>query len=450
MVEHWLPKPRVAGSSPVYRSMTPVLLILFLVGYVLIATEHLTRVNKSAVAMFLAVLGWIVIGADGFKNNMPFICNVAFFMLATMSIVEVLNANGCFDFLTTWMRQRSGRAALWSFVGFTFLLSANLDNLTTTIIMLYVMRKIVASRQQRMYIGSAIVIAANCGGCFTVIGDSTSLMLWSKHAVTPTNYAFALAIPALVATAIPTYLISLKLPHSLELVSLRSSFRGDDNVLGRWQRIMMFVVGVCGLWFIPTFHRLTDLPPFLGAFCVLAVFWVINEIINLRRMQCDLPEQRLLPRSLQYENMQIVLFFIGVALAVSVLEQSGVLADAAQWLDEYVHNVYAVSLALGLISAFMDNIALVMSTISMYPVVDAAAASTRYLEGFTVDGMYWNLVAYGASVGGCLLPIGTVAGYALMRHEEVSVWWWFRMISGKVLVGWLAGLVVYGIIEYFS
>lgn len=393
--------------------------------------------------MFLAVLGWIVIGSDGFDDHIPFIANVSLFMLATMSIVDVLNANGCFDFLVNWMRIRNARSMLWTIVGFTFALSANLDNLTTTVMMLYVMHKIVDNQRQRMYIGAAIVIAANCGGCFTVIGDSTSLMLWAKHAVTPTTYAAALVLPSLLAAVIPTFLISRKLPDTLDIVPRRTVFRGDDDALPLWQRILMFLVGIGGLWFIPTFHRLTDLPPFLGALCVLAVFWVLNEVINFRRIQSDMPQQRLLPRSLQYESVQVILFFIGVSLAVGVLEESGVLAVAANWLDNYVHNVYLVSVVMGLLSAVMDNIALVMSTISMYPVYDTVADAANYTAGFMLDGTYWHLIAYSAGVGGCLLPIGTAAGYALMKSEGVDVWWWIKMISGKVLCGWLAGLGLY-------
>ena len=428
--------------------MTTILLILFLVGYVLIATEHLTKVNKSAVAMFLAALGWIVIGSEGFENHVPFIANVALFMLATMSIVDVLNSNGCFDFLVSWMRIRNGHALLWSISLFTFVLSANLDNLTTTVMMLYVMHKIVANQTQRMYLGAAIVIAANCGGGFTVIGDATTIMLWTKHAVTPTAFAAALAVPSLVAAAIPIALIGFSMPERLELVTQRYAYRGDDYALPLWQRVLMFIVGIGGLWFIPTFHRLTGLPPFLGALCVLALFWVFNEIINLRRIQNEMPEQRLLPRSLQYESVQVILFFIGVSLAVGVLQESGVLAVAAQWLDNYVHNVYVVSLAMGLLSAVMDNVALVMSTISMYPVVDSVAANASYVSEFMVDGAYWNLVAYSASVGGCLLPIGTAAGCAFMKSDDVSVLWWVRRISLKVMIGWLAGLGVFWIFEY--
>ncbi len=467
--------------------MTTALLSLLLLGYLLFTTEHITKINKSAVAMFLGVVGWIMFMCGGgeyvmklypreymdylggrpssmllsksflaeqvFVDYVAYICGIVLFLLATMAIIQVLYVNGCFDFLRPWLRTRSSKRMLWSLVGVTFLLSANLDNLTSTVMMLVLMHHMVASSRERMYLGAAIVLAANCGGCFTVIGDVSSLMLWSKGAVTPSNFSGALVLPALVATVVPTYLISRKLPETISLVSERIHFRGDDSALPLWQRILMFFVGIGGLWFIPTFHNLTQLPPFVGALCVLGLFWVVNEVINRRSIKSNLPFSSSYPRELQYESLQTILFFIGICLCVGLLTETGLLHTAAEWCDHKIHNIYIIGVLLGALSALLDNVALVLSSISMYEVVEQGNLLHRidpeYANSFALNGQYWHLVAYCGSVGGCLLSIGSTSGFALMKSEDVGFWWYVRHISGKVLMGWLLGLGTYFLVDYF-
>ncbi len=429
--------------------MHVAIVILMLVGYVLICAEHFTRINKATVAMFVGVVGWILIRDHMFFNHMVEICSIVMYLLATMAIVEVLNNNDCFDFITDWSRARNSHRVLWSLVFFTFVLSANLDNLTTCVMMLMILKKLVANYKQRMYIGAAIVVAANCGGCFTVIGDPTSLIMWTRGAVTATNFSGALILPALVATVIPVALIGRKLPESLDIVRPGIVFRGDDSSLPAWQRMMMLIIGIGGLWFIPTFHRITNLPPFLGALCVLGVLWVVNEIVNRRAIMSEQPLTITGSRSLQYQVMQIIMFFVGIGLCVGVLIEIGAMAKVAQWADHYIHNIYIMSLATGLISAMMDNISLVLTGISIYSVVPDMPGLTEYARSFTQNGQYWHLIALSGCVGGCLLPIGNTSGYALMKSEDVSFMWYVRHISGKVLFGWLAALGTYFLVDYF-
>lgn len=465
--------------------MTTIIVAILLIGYLAIATEHITRINKAAVAMFLGVTGWILYMVDGseyisrfyaadyqafldgtvstaatvksYIANQVFLLHVAnisqivLYLLATMAIVEVLNSNGCFDFITDWIRTRNGKRLLWYLVLITFFLSANLDNLTTTVMMLMIMRKIVSEKKYRMYLGSAIVIAANCGGCVTVIGDINSLMLWVKEAVTPGSYSTALFLPSLVAMVIPSYLISRKIPEHIDVELPRIIYRGDDSVLSYWQRGLMLFVGIGGLWFIPTFHSITKLPPFVGALCVLAVFWVVNELMNSSLIKSNQPVSRTFPRTLQYENLQTILYFIGISLAVGAIKETGAFAVAAEWINIHVHNIYVVGVVFGFISAILDNIAIVLSSISMYDVIASAdlmpGMNWTYVSYFMQNGEYWKLIAFCGAVGGCLLPIGSIAGYALMKSEKVLIWWYFRMISGKVLAGWIAGLLVYFIVN---
>ena len=301
--------------------MTLIIVTMLILSYLLIATGHLTGVNKAAIAMFLGTVGWVVYvswgldfvmdrhpddymewlaGAQGTSETVKlFIYNNVFltyvgkaaaivmFLLATMSIVELLNNNGCFDFIKEWIRTRNSKRLLWTITLATFILSANLDNLTTTMTMLVIMHIILQNSRQRMYVGSAIVLAANCGGCFTVIGDPTGLILWGDGAVTASHFSAFLALPALLAWVVPTILINRELPDRLDTAWSPSPYRGDDTRLNRWQRVVMLIVGIGGLWFIPTFHNITKLAPFLGALCVLSVLWVVNEAFNRKLMAAD-------------------------------------------------------------------------------------------------------------------------------------------------------------------
>ncbi|MBR5395064.1 MAG: sodium:proton antiporter [Bacteroidaceae bacterium] len=463
--------------------MTIAIVILMLLGYVLICTEHMTRINKATVALFCGVWGWVLYVCVGpyyietlhdsgfheflgskdysiqavneyirqnvFASHIAQLTSIVMYLLATMAIVEVLENNGCFDLVAKICRSRSSWVTIWMLALCSFLLSANLDNLTSAVVMLMVMNRLVVNHRQRMLLGAIIVIATNCGGCFTVIGDVTSLLVWTRGAVTPTNYTAALVLPALFATAIPTYLIGRKLPSHLDLKRSSVMFRGYDADIKLWQQLLMFFLGMAGLWFVPTFYRLTNLPPFLGALCVLGVLWVVNEVINRKRILSDQPITTRTNRSLQYEVIQMIMFFLGVGLSVDILIEVGAMDSVANWCDQYIHNIYALSLALGAVSAAMDNIALVMSGISIYPVLDNVGAMTDYMQSFVQNGQYWHLITLSGCVGGCLLPIGNTAGYALMKAEDVSIWWYFKHITVKVLFGWFCALIIYFLVDYF-
>lgn len=467
--------------------MTFIIVTILLLGYIAIATEHITRINKAATAMFLGVVGWILYMVEGssyvdlfyhadyqaflngaastattvktfianhiFLRHIAEISQIVLFLLATMAIVDVLNANGCFDFIYECCRTKNSRKLIWYLAAASFIISANLDNLTTTVMMLAIMRKIVIETRFRMIYGSVIVLAANCGGCFTVIGDINSLVLWTKGAVTPTDFSFSLMLPALVAMIIPTYLISRTLPEHINIDSLRTVYRGDDSFLSRWQRILMLFIGIGGLWFIPTFHNITKLPPFVGALCVLAIFWVVNEFCNSSLVNASFMGGRTVPRSLQYDNLQTILYFIGLGLAAGAIYETGAFRYAAFWLDHHIHNIYIVSGILGAASGILDNVALVLSSISMYDILTpeqvAASADPAYASLFEQNGAYWQLISFCGGVGGCLLPIGSIAGYALMKNEHVSIWWYFRMMTGKVLLGWIVGLGIFFLMNVY-
>ena len=441
--------------------MTIAIITLMLLAYLLIASEHVNHINKATTAMFAGVVGWILyiiyVGPDKgyiaetvFVRHSAYFCSVVLYLLSTMAIVEVLSLNGCFDFITTFLRTRSMRRFLWGTVAITAFLSANLDNLTTTVLMLIIMRRLLSNRRQRLYVGAAIVIAACCGGSFTVIGDVTTLMIWTKGAVTATAFAKAMVLPALVATVIPVLLISYDLPDTLDINRRHVVFRGDDSPMPLWQRIVMLFLGIGGLWFVPTFHRITLLPPFLGSLCVLGVVWVLNEVFNRHSIRSDQPI--LLPgsdRRLQYEVLQVIMFFIGVALSVSVLVEIGAMSSVGRWIDTNIHDIYVFSVFMGVLSAVLDNVCLVFSAVSIYDVLPDSDTLSLYQRFFTQNGQYWHLVILSACVGGCLLPIGSTAGYALLKSEDMGLWWYFRHISGKVLLGWIAALIAYFGVDFF-
>ncbi len=447
--------------------MTAIIVTMLILAYLLIATGHMTGVNKAAIAMFLGTIGWVVYVcwgqdfimsqhpaeyAEWLSDSVPDSDNVKFFiydhvflkyvgeaaaivlfLLATMSIVELLSNNGCFDFITEWIRTRNSKRLLWTITLATFVLSANLDNLTTTTMMLVIMHRILQNSRQRMYVGSAILIAACCGGCFTVIGDPIGLILWGDNAVTASRFSAYLGLPAVLAWVIPTILINRELPDRLDTAWNPSPYRGDDTRLNRWQRVVMLIVGIGGLWFIPTFHNITKLAPFLGALCVLSVLWVVNEAFNRKLISSGQMTQQRIPMSLQYGSLQQMLFVTGIMLGMGVVAETGVWSDVAAWLDTYIHDIWLLGVLAGLLSSVIDTFTIAISNISLYQVGVGDVAT---------NGAYWKVIAYSTAVGGCLLSVGSVSGLALMRAERVSLGWYIKHLTPKVLLGWIVGMIV--------
>lgn len=460
--------------------MTLVIVSILIIGYVLISTGWITNVNRAAVAVFMGTVGWVLYicyGTDFVLAQHPreysdflmgvapnpenvkhFIsqnifldyvgrgAEIALFLLATMSIVEILNNNGCFDFLTELLYTRSSKKMLWLISIVTFVISANLDNLTTTTMMLVIIHKILANRRQRMLYGSAVIIAANCGGALTVIGDPTGLVLWNIGAVDASDFSMYLALPCLVSMALPVWWLGRQLPERVETQGFAIPYRGDDTNLNRWQRMLMLFLGIGGLWFIPTFHNITKLSPFLGALCVLSLLWVVNEIFNRRLMDVDKMIQRRIPRVLQYGIIQMVLFVLGIMFAVGVVVETGAVSTLAQWIDDNVHNVWILGIVSGFFGSVLDTFATSMSFVSLHPVVDVANlglwADSDYVGDFVRNGVYWKIIAYCSAMGGNMLLIGSVSGLALMKMERIRLGWYLRNVGWICFVAWLIGLAI--------
>ena len=450
--------------------MSLIIVAIFFCSLLLIATERITRINKSAVAVFTATVCWLLYiswGADFVKAMHPdelqifldgevmtsssvkeFIAGSVFlrytfeaagvvlFLLCTTSIVEVLDNNGCFDFLREALYTKYSRRFLWGVAAMTFAVSANLDNLTTVCLMLAIMHKLVAEERLRWTFGAVIVLAANCGGAFTVIGDTTSLALWTKGLVTPTTYSAMLVLPCTAALATTLLLVHRGLPHTMRLVRTLPPYRGDDTILNRWQRGLMLFVGIGGLWFIPSFHRITHLPAFLGALCVLSVLWIVDELCNRSILRSDKMVGRREPQALQYQNVQNMLFFIGMTFAVGAVNESGILPKFCAWATGYLENVYLIGVLSGMLSAVFNNLTVMLSDI-------AAFSTNTTLPEYASNGTFWPLLSYCTATGGTLLVAGTMAGFAFWRMEEVSLRWYLRHFVPKVLAGFIVGLIVF-------
>ena len=460
--------------------MTLVILTILILACVLIATENVTKVNRAAVAIFAGTVGWVLyicFGMDFVTNvhsadyshylyltnleststNVKYFISrhiflpqvgraaeIVLFLLATMTIVDILNNNGCFDFVRQLLRTRSSRKMLWILAIVTFIISINLDNLTTTVLMLTIMHGIIPSRRQRMIFGSSILLAANCGGALTVIGNPEGLVLWNSGAVTATIFSFSLLLPCLAAWLIPTAMMQRMLPDRVETEWIAMPFRGDDTRLNVWQRLLMLLVGIGGLWFIPTFHNITKLSPFLGALCVLSILWIVNEIFNRKLMNMDAMVERRTPLVLQYGVIQMMLFVMGMMLAVGVVTETGAFGDLTAWLgvsDEHP-SVWLHGIVAGVLSTVLDNFATAMNFFSLHDVVGLGDPQSALDSVYQTNGVYWQVIAYCVMAGGNVLGIGTISGLALMKMEHMHMGWYFRNIGWKALVGGVLGLAI--------
>lgn len=362
--------------------------------------------------------------------------SIVLFLLATTSIVEVLNNNGCFDFLHEWLRTRHPRKLLWMLAFFTFVISANLDNLVTVVLMLSIIHPLLQTDKQRRIYGTVVILAANCGGAITVIGDLTSLKLWNDGLVTPSLYFMKLVIPVCASLVVMLMLLGRNLPARIELSLSHLPYRGDDTLLSRPQRLLMLFVGMGGLWFIPSFHRITHLPPFLGAFCVLALLWMVNELCNRQLLGSDKMVLRRLPMALQYANLQNILYFVGLTLMFGAVSEAGVFHYLFSWLGNVRIFAPCVALVTSVLSAILGNVPVLLSSVEVMNQMDLPHQVSM------TDGALWPALSFASSIGGSMLLTGSIAGVLLMRMEGMSFRWYLRHITPKVIAGFLVGYAI--------
>ncbi|MGN1262589.1 MAG: sodium:proton antiporter NhaD [Prevotella sp.] len=438
-------------------TLTLLIVVVFVLGYLCIAVESLTKVNKAAIALLMFVSCWTLFMIDPasyiasavgdhaalavsevIEKHLGSTSTTLFFLMGAMTIVEVVDQNGGFNFVRDMMQTRSKRALLWRIAVMTFILSAILDNLTTSIVMIMILRKLVEDRKDRIIYASLVIIAANSGGAFSPIGDVTTIMLWNKGLITALGVITEITIPSIVSMVIPAYILSLSLKGSFATLGNSAEMQEtDDNDLSAAQRKAVFFLGVGGLIFVPIFKSITHLPPFIGILLVLGVLWTVTEVFYRRSHEDEEHGmQKRITRMLTRIDMGTILFFLGILMAVACLETIGVLTMLGNGLNvAFNGNHYLVTGIIGVLSSIVDNVPLVAGCMGMYPVAGSG--------DFAVDGIFWQLLAYCAGVGGSMLIIGSAAGVVVMGLEKITFGWYMKHISWIAFVGYFAGIVVY-------
>jgi len=432
--------------------LTIAIVAVFVAGYACIALESVIKVNKAAVALLMFVACWALLlmspgiyfhGAEdalvqaegAIVSNLGDTSTTLFFLMGAMTIVEVVDQNGGFNFVRDALRTTSKKRLLWRIALMTFFLSAILDNLTTSIVLIMVLRKLVANRDDRLMYDAAIVIAANSGGAFSPIGDVTTIMLWNGGMITAVGAILHLLLPSLLSMVVPVLLFQFTLKGNLQQDAVMLTESPVEQELTSWERKTVFVLGVGGLMFVPVFHSITDLPPFMGILFVLAMLWVTTELFYAH-LKARKGASHRVATLLSHIDMATILFFLGILMAVSCLKEIGVLAMLGQWLDSASGgNHYVVTGLIGIISSIIDNVPLVAGCMGMYPIAPTG--------DMAVDGIFWQLLAYCAGVGGSMLIIGSAAGVVVMGLERISFGWYFKHITPLALAGYLAGMLAY-------
>ena len=409
------------------------MIAIFVIGYAMIALEHPLKINKSATAVLLAAVIWAVFAlfGPGIKDgalihHLGETAEILFFLLGAMTIVEIVDKHDGFSIITDRITTTSKRKLLWIISILTFFMSAVLDNLTTSIVMCALLRKLVGDKNTRWFFAGMVILAANAGGAWSPIGDVTTIMLWIKGNITAGNIILETIIPSLVSLLVPVAIIGMTMKGKLERPEKVES-EGTSSVT-RKQSLLILCMGVGLLLFVPFFKTITHLPPYLGILFGLGILWITTEIMhknnptNYSRLNVTAIIQKV--------DVPSVLFFLGILMAVSCLNEAGHLGLLAGALNE-LGNVYVINIVIGVLSSIIDNVPLVAAAMGMYPI--------EAIGNFAVDGAFWEGLAYCAGTGGSLLIIGSAAGVAVMGMEKIDFIWYLKKISLWALIGYLAG-----------
>jgi NhaD family Na+/H+ antiporter len=422
--------------------LSGVIVTIFAVAYAAIALEHPIKINKSASALVGAGLLWTVYAVlsgdhalveQQLSGSVSSTAQIVFFLIGAMTIVEVIDAHNGFEVITSLIRTRKQATLMW-LVGFiTFFLSAILDNLTTTIVMISLMKKLLGNQSDRLLFAAMIVIAANAGGAWSAIGDVTTTMLWIGGQITPLSIIKGVFLASLVNLVVPLFVMSYTL-RGRDIVSPRAA-QGELLRTSVFERNLTFYLGLGILVMVPVFKTVTHLPPFMGILFGLGILWMVGELIH-RHKEDNEKKHLTLAHALTRIDMSSIVFFIGILLAVAALEHTGVLEMLAKWLEANVGRQDVTVVLLGLLSAIVDNVPLVAASMGMYS-----------LTQYPADSFLWEFIAYCAGTGGSILIIGSAAGVAAMGLEKIHFFWYVRRISGLALLGYFGGVVAY-IVQY--
>lgn len=443
---------------------TICIVMVFVLGYFCIAIESVTKVNKAAVTLLMCAVSWaifmtspeqyILLGHPDYLQTGEAVGDLVtadlskllgesaetlFFLMGAMTIVEVVDSNGGFNFVRNAVKTNSKRSLLWRISFMTFFLSAILDNLTTAIVMIMVTRKLVSDQKDRWIYASAIILAANAGGAFSPIGDITTIMLWIKGMITSKGIIMEVFLPSIMSLIVPVFVIQYML-HGKNSDAADVT-EEEASKLSSTHSTLIFILGVGGLMSVPLFRYLTGLPPYMGILLVLGLLWLVTELMQRSLDEHD-PMSKRVADLLHRIDLSTILFFLGILMTVNCLSEMGVLSQVGVWLNDTTGgNHYLVTGAIGVISSVVDNVPLVAGCMGMYPIAPTG--------DMAVDGIFWQLLAYCAGVGGSMLIIGSAAGVVVMGLEKITFGWYLKHITPVALAGYLAGIFTYWIWRTF-
>jgi Na+/H+ antiporter NhaD/arsenite permease-like protein len=425
--------------------MITILLIVFALGYLAITLEHTIKINKSATALITAVLCWTLIISNAaskeliieqLSHHLSSISEIVFFLLGAMTIVEIIDAHDGFQNITESIKTTNKTKLIWLISVITFFLSAVLDNLTTTIVMISILNKLIEDKKTKWLLLGLVIISSNAGGAWSPIGDVTTTMLWIGGQISPLNIIQQTFLASLVSMIVPTLIINYIIKGNIELKpNVENNLNFNTN---SFERNLIFYVGIGCLLFVPIFKTITHLPPYMGILLSLGIIWTITELIHKRKQD---NEKGILSVShaLRKIDTPSILFFFGILMSISSLEVIGILPQMASTLNSSVGNINVVAICIGLLSAVFDNVPLVAALQSMYS-----------LNDYPQDHYFWELLAFTAGTGGSCLIIGSAAGVAVMGIEKIDFFWYLKKMSWIALIGFIAGVGTFLIQHYFQ
>jgi Na+/H+ antiporter NhaD/arsenite permease-like protein len=424
--------------------MVTVLISLFVLGYLAITLEHSLKINKSATALITAVLCWTLIISNAsnkeqiieqLSHHLSSISEIVFFLLGAMTIVEIIDAHDGFQNISELIKTTNKTKFIWLIALITFFLSAVLDNLTTTIVMVSILNKLVEDKKTKWLLLGLVIITSNAGGAWSPIGDVTTTMLWIGGQLTPLNIMKQTFLASLASMVAPTFIVNYMIKGE---IVLKSDNTVESNPLhsSAFERNLIFYIGVGCLLFVPVFKTVTHLPPYMGMLLCLGILWTATEIIHHKK-EAEKKENFSVSQALQKIDTPSILFFFGILLSIASLEITGILPKMASTLNETLGNINMVAIGIGLLSAVFDNVPLVAALQSMYS-----------LHEYPQDHYFWELLAFTAGTGGSCLIIGSAAGVAVMGIEKIDFFWYLKKISWIALIGFTVGVATF-LIQHF-
>ena len=418
--------------------MMIALVVIFIIGYLLITLEHAIHINKSAIALITAVLSWTILvmnpankeaALETLGHHFSGVAEIVFFLLGAMTIVELIDAHDGFQNITEKIKTTNKTKFIWTISLVTFFLSAVLDNLTSTIVMISIVNKLVKEKTVKWHLLGLVVISSNAGGAWSPIGDVTTTMLWIGHQITPLNIIKETFLASLACMVVPTMIINYRIKGS---IILEEKVPINQNVISNaFDRNLVFFIGVSCLLFVPFFKAITELPPYMGMLFSLGIMWVLTELMHHNKVS-DEKGNLSVSHALRKIDTPSILFFLGILMSIAALEQVGLLTSLATYFDHQFSDIKIIAIVIGLLSSIVDNVPMVAALQSMYS-----------LDLYPTDHYFWEFLAYTAGTGGSVLIIGSAAGVAVMGIEKIDFFWYLKNISWIALIGFIAGALVF-------